>query len=135
MALVRSAGPALVVVGVWAWTTFSHGLFLESNTGDFQLARLPEVLVGLLRVALLPDWWGLPLVLVLLPAIAALAKKERYAALLLLAQLAFYAYSYAAGPVDTRHWIDTSAPRLLLHLVPAALVMVIMAGDRFSGRS
>lgn len=128
---LRSAGPTAVVVGVWAWLTFGHGLFLESNTGAFDAARLPTVLAGLVKTALLPDWWGLPLVLAALPALA-LHRRLRFAALLLLAQLLFYVYSYTSGPVDTVHWIATSAARLLFHLVPAALVLAIAAADHWT---
>ncbi|MEO1084806.1 MAG: hypothetical protein AAFY88_11245 [Acidobacteriota bacterium] len=131
VAALRSSGPAAVAVGLWAWLTFGNGLFLESNTAAFRLDRLPTVLAGLGQTALLPDWWGLPLALVALPALLAV-RRLRWGAALLLVQLAFYVYSYAAGPVDTAHWIATSAARLLFHLVPAAVVLAIIAADRWA---
>ncbi|MEM8997417.1 MAG: hypothetical protein AAGF23_21715, partial [Acidobacteriota bacterium] len=128
---LRSSGPTAVAVGLWAGLTFGNGLFLESNTAAFRLDRLPTVLSGLVHTLLLPDWWLLPLALAALPALLAV-RRLRWAAALLLVQLGFYVYSYAAGPVDTAHWIATSAARLLFHLVPAAAVLGIAAADRWT---
>ena len=76
------------------------------------------------------NWHGLPFVLLALPALLAVRRTRAIAAVCCL-QLAFYVYAYLAAPVDVRHWIETSAARLYFHLVPAALVLLVAAVDRW----
>jgi hypothetical protein len=127
--LPRLAGPPALVVAPWLVTCLRHGLFRETNGGDFQLAHFGTVAGAALEVFNLPEWHGLPWLLVLLPPLL-LSRRLRPAAALLLVQGGFYLYVYLAAPVDTEFYVLSSLPRLLYHLLPAHLVLLTLAAAR-----
>ncbi|MEM9554527.1 MAG: hypothetical protein AAGC60_09720 [Acidobacteriota bacterium] len=129
--LARAGLLPLTAVITWALWTHHHGLFLATNSGDFDLARLSIVLPELLRAAGVRAWHGLPWLLAALPALL-LWRPSRWASLLLVGQLGFYLYAYLAAPVDTALYVATSAPRLVLHVLPATLALAVAALDRLS---
>ena len=70
------------------------------------------------RVLLLPEWHGLPLLLLALPLLL-LRASTRPVAVLCTLQLGFYLYVYASAPLEPGYFVLSSLPRLLLHLLPA----------------
>ena len=119
----RRTLPALLVVAHWAWA--SHDRFLATNAGAPRWRDLPEILAGLGRGALDPEGGFFPLLLLLLPFVAA-ARPLRPAALVVAAQLALYVVLYLVSPVDLDLLLRVSAHRLLSHLVPAALFLAVL---------
>ncbi len=133
LALARSALPAVLVTGVWAWQVTAHGLFQPANTGAFDWGRAQVVFPELWRSLLTVNWHGLSFCLFALPLLLALRRTRAIAALACL-QLAFYVYIYMSASVDPREYVVTSAARLFFHLVPAVLVLAIAVADRGSVR-
>lgn len=132
-ALARSALPAALVTGVWAWQVASHGLFQAGNTGAFDGSRATVVLPELFRSLLTVNWHGLTFCLAALPLLLAV-RRTRWIAAVCCLQLAFYVYVYMSASVDPREYVVTSAARLFFHLVPAVLVLGIATADRWSAR-
>ncbi|MEM6794643.1 MAG: hypothetical protein AAF725_11730 [Acidobacteriota bacterium] len=135
-ALLRRAAiltlPAALVFSFWLAGVARYGLFSEANTAGLEAERLGIALRGLADVATRGSIWrGSTAIFLALPALV-LARRERWAALWIGAQLVFYIYAYAAGPKDTEHWIETSAARLLFHLLPSLWVLGIAWLDRRS---
>ena len=121
-----AALPALAVTLPWLAQVARLDLFTATNTGAFVLDRAAEIWPAALAVALSREWQGVPLALLLLPAIA-LRPRLRPLALVLAGQGAFYLWAYHTKPVDTALLVLSSLPRLLLHLVPALLLGLLLA--------
>ncbi|REJ74240.1 MAG: hypothetical protein DWQ36_04375 [Acidobacteria bacterium] len=119
--------PALLVALPWLLGVLRHDLFQPGNTAGLDPTRLPVVLAATWRAAWIPAWAGLPLLAVAGLAVALSRRSTRPVAALLLAQLGFYLYAYLATPFDVEALVATSFPRLLYHLVPAALVVTTIA--------
>jgi len=118
--------PTLAVALPWWLRVRSLGLFQDTNTGRFALARAVEVLTPLWRQVWVEEWLGLPLLLALLPLVA-LARASRWLGLLLLAQLTFYLFVYSSAPFDPTFYVLSTFPRLALHLLPATVVGLALA--------
>ena len=119
---VQSVGSSTIASAAsWA----SRDRFLGTNAGAPRWRDLPEILAGLGRGALDPEGGFFPLLLLLLPFVAA-ARPLRPAALVLAAQLALYLVLYLLSPVDLDLLLRVSAHRLLSHLVPAALLLAVL---------
>jgi len=131
--LARTALPAALVVGVWAWQVISYGLFQPGNTGAFDWGRASVVFPELWRSLLSVNWHGLTFCLAALPVLLA-ARRTRAIAAVVCLQLTFYVYVYLSASVDPRQYVITSAARLFFHLVPAVMVLAIAAADRWSVR-
>jgi hypothetical protein len=132
-AVARTALPAALVVGVWAWQVISYGLFQPGNTGAFDWGRASVVFPELWRSLLSVNWHGLTFCLAALPVLLA-ARRTRAIAAVVCLQLTFYVYVYLSASVDPRQYVITSAARLFFHLVPAVMVLAIAAADRWSVR-
>lgn len=124
--LARTLLPTLLVVTPWWALARAYRLFLETNSGAFDAGRTGTILSALGATALHPDWALFPLVLLALPWIAR-AAWLRPPALAVAGQLALYLAVYWTGPVDTRFYVLSTFPRLLFHLVPAALGLAALA--------
>lgn len=122
----------LLVIALWAWTAWTHDLFLATNTGDFRWSRLSILVPALWDSLLTVNWHAFSFSLLALPFLVFL-REGRWGALLCLLQLFFYLYIYLSAPVDTRLYVETSAARLFFHLVPAVMTMLILAADRWAG--
>ncbi len=110
-----------------------YGLFVATNTGAFEAGRSGAIWEGIFATALHPDWALLPLVLLALPWLAR-SRQLVAAAAVVAAQLVVYLFVYYTGPVDTRFYVLASFPRLLFHLVPAALALAALRLDGILGR-
>ncbi len=126
--LVRTAAPALLCLALWASLVWRHDLLVsppggQAILGGPDLARLPIVLTALADPATLAPWHGLALVLGLGPLLLA-SRGLRPLAAICAGQLALYLYVYLSAEVDTAFYVRSSAPRLVLHLLPAVLVGV-----------
>ncbi len=129
--LPRAAGPALVTVGIWAYQTTHHSLFQAGNTGTLRWDRLGLVAGELWSSLGTVNWHGFPYLLLALPLLLAWRRGCWIAALCLL-QAAFYVYAYLSTPLEPQQLIATSAARLMLHLVPTVLVVLVAGMDRGS---
>lgn len=127
LSVLRAAVFPAVVIGLWLAPVLTHGLFLDSNTAGLDLGHLPTVIRELTLQLVHPVWHGMPLVLLGLPVLCLKKGPWRFPALLPAIQATFYVYVYLAGPVDTELWIQTSASRLFLHLVPAVTLLLVAA--------
>lgn len=119
--LVRIGLPIAAVLVPWLVQAWRLHLFRPTNAGGFDAARGAAIWPAVFQVARLPAWQGLPFALALLP-LGLFAARHRRLAVALLAQLTFYLWVYYTGPVDTRFYVLSSLPRLLLHLIPAAAI-------------
>lgn len=124
-AALRLGLPTAAVAIPWAVRTFRHGLYQDFNTGTFDPARAPQVLHGLIQVSGL-SWHGLTVVLLALPLLL-LVRRTRPAAAVATLQLLFYLWIYFSAAVDTEYQILSSFQRLAMHLIPAVMVMGVVA--------
>jgi hypothetical protein len=124
--LLRLAAPAALVVLPWLVEVRRWHLFQETNAGAWEWSRGDAIWPAVADVVRLTQWNAIPFVLLLLPAGMA-RRRTRRLALVLCGQVGFYLFVFYTGPVDTGLLVATSLPRLLLHVVPAALVGTIAA--------
>lgn len=117
--------PVAAVVGLWADGVLRHDLFQPFNSGTPELARALAALPALARELATPAWHGAPLALLLLPFLLA-RRNLRAPALVIALQLATYLYQYVSAPADTAQLVATTFARLLLHLLPALLVLAAL---------
>ena len=132
-ALAALTLPGLLVVGPWLWAVEHYGLLGEYNVGRFEPERLGVVAAGLWKAMNGRGWHGLSWALLLLPFVL-WRRRTRAAAAVILLQLGFYLYTYFSARVDVAFLIATSWPRLLLHLLPALLVLAAVAWGGNGGR-
>lgn len=125
----RQLLPPVAVIGPWAALNLRHGLFQGTNTGAFDPSRLGAIWEALAASLAVPAWHGFPYLLALLPVLLVF-RRSRWLAVLALLQLGLYLYVYATTPVDPVFYVRSSFPRLLLHLVPAAILggVVVLGG-------
>lgn len=121
--------PTAAVSIPWAVRTFGHGLYQEFNTGRFDPGRAPVILDGLVKATVGESWYGLPAVLLILPALLALRRTRAVAAVAGL-QLLFYLWIYFSATLDTGFQVISSFPRLAMHLVPAVILAGVGAWER-----
>ena len=127
-AMVRRPGllglavtPVVLVVAPWVYQLARHDLYQPTNSaglGAIDAERIATIAEHTWRVLLLPQWHGLPLLLLALPLLLFRASTRLVAALCIL-QLGFYLYVYASAPLEPGYFVLSSLPRLLLHLLPA----------------
>lgn len=132
-ALARSALPAALVVLPWLVQGWRHGLFAQAHAGALRPERAGEILLALGRSLAIPEWYGVPLVLLLIPVLL-LPRFTRPAAAVCGLQLLFYLWVYLttpqAGPEGIGSFVASNFGRLAFHLVPTLLVAVGLAVDR-----
>jgi hypothetical protein len=121
--------PAAAVVLPWLAEVRRHHLFQAFNSGPVVPARLPGVLSAILAALLRAgEWHGLVFALALLPLLA-LDRRLRALAAIVFAQLLFYLYVYLSVRIDAEALVAASAPRIVLHLLPAVLTGAAIALD------
>jgi len=122
--LPRLALPPALVVGPWLAGNLRHGLFQPDNTGSWDAARIEVVARAVVEALGTAEWYGLPWLLLALPALLAV-RRTRAAGAVVALQLAFYLGVYLTAPVDTRLYVLSSFPRLLFQLLPGLLVALV----------
>lgn len=117
--------PPLVVAVPWWAQTVRHGLVPIDRAGVLEIERFGLVMTGVWQAMLDPAWHGFGLAVGFLPALFVF-RVVRAPALVLTAQGIFYLLVYLTAATDPVHLIATSAHRLLLHLVPAILLLGVI---------
>ena len=125
--------PGALVVLPWVFQTLRHGLIQPFTSGGFEISRAGKIFPALLESLAVPSWHGLTAAALLLPPLLALHRRTRPLALVAALQLTFYLYAYFTAPVDTRYYVISSFPRLLLQVIPALLVAGVAALARPTG--
>lgn len=121
--------PTLLVVAPWLWLNLRYDLFQPTNAGLPDWSRVAPVARALADSFAKPEWHGLSW-LVLTAPLLLLSRPVRLSALVVLLQGGFYAYVYLSAPLDPNILVLASAPRLLLHLVPAVLLAWLLVLGR-----
>jgi hypothetical protein len=122
-ALARMIVPPALVIAPWVWSVAAHDLSQGYTSAGVEPGRL-LAMPGILLDSLLHDGWhGLSLLVLAVVLVLPLFRRFRVAGLLLLTQLAFYLAVYVTTTGDMELLVRTTAPRLLYHLLPAALVL------------
>jgi len=124
--LLRTVLPAAAVVVPWAATVWTNQLAQSYTRWGFDGRRLLELPPIVLDSLLHDGWHGLSLVAAVVVVSLPFFRRVRLAALVLLGQLAFYVAVYLTTTGDMEFLIRTTAPRLLFHLLPAALVLAFL---------
>ncbi len=117
--------PAVAAVVPWAVEVRHHHLFQLYNSGRFEISRAPRILAAL-AAAPLWQWHGLQYGLLALPLLA-LDRRLRAIAAVAMLQLLFYLYVFFSVRIDFVTLIDLSIDRLVMHLLPAALLGAAIA--------
>ena len=125
--------PTLLVVAPWLWLNLRYDLFQPTNAGLPDWSRVAPVARALAESFAKPEWHGLSW-LVLTAPLLLLSRPVRLSALVVLLQGGFYAYVYLSAPLDPDILVLASAPRLLLHLVPAVLLAWLVVLGRAADR-
>ncbi len=130
--------PSAFGVALWLRTVWQHDLLPPSAFDGVDLSRLPVVLSALADPGPMRFWHGAALVLGLLPLLLA-SPALRPLAAICAGLLGVYLFVYLSAPVDTAHYVRSSAPRLVLHVLPAVfagvgLLLLTWMGRRGPGR-
>jgi hypothetical protein len=119
--------PVAAVVLPWLARMAWHGLFLPLSSGPFQAGRAGVVFPAVLEALRTPAWHGFGFA-ALLPPLLLIPRRTRPFAVVATLQLAFYLYVYFTARVeDPRFFVLSNFARLILHLIPASLVMALVA--------
>lgn len=118
--LARLALPAAVVIP-WLAAVRAYHLFQEFNAGDFDWSRAAAIGPALLSSMRIEPWHGLPFLLPALLPLLWLDRRLRGVAAVVSLQLAFYLYVYFTARVGTEFLVESSFPRLILHLLPTVM--------------
>jgi hypothetical protein len=124
-AALPAAAPAILVVAPWLAACLHHHLFSPTHPGALDPARAAAVLRAVVAALGTREWHGLAWLLPLLLPLLAWSPRTRPVALACALQLAFYLWVYLASPLEPRFFVLSSFPRLLFHLVPAALIATV----------
>ncbi len=116
----------------WLGEVWRHHLFLDYNSGPLAPERLPGVLAAM-AACMDQGWSGFAYGLLLLPLLF-LDRRLRALAAVVSLQLLFYLYVYLSVRIDAVTLVNSSFPRLLLHLLPAVLTAAVVALDRLGAR-
>ena len=116
--------PALVILP-WLAAAIHYRLFGEANPGGPDMARLAALVPATFEALATREWHGFAWLMLLLPWPLAV-RRTRTAAAALAVQGGFYLAVYLGAPVDTRFYVLSSLPRLLVHLLPALLVLLVL---------
>jgi hypothetical protein len=112
--------PIAATVTPWLVEVRRHHLFLDFNAGQFEISRAPLILAALANAPLW-EWHGFQYALLALPLLA-LDRRLRAIAAVALLQLLFYLYVFFSVRIDPVKLIDLSWTRLVMHLLPVALL-------------
>lgn len=123
---LRLATLPAIVAGLWWIEVLGRGLAQGNRAGGFDVDRWHEVGSGVLRALGSPAWHGFAWVLLAMPLLL-LVRALRPMAWVVCAQAAVYLWVYFTTPLDVTELIATSAERLLVHLVPATLILFGLA--------
>jgi hypothetical protein len=123
--------PFAAVALPWLAAVRHYHLFQEFNAGRFDPGRAAAVGSALLAAISVEAWHGFAFALALLPLLA-LDRRLRAIAAVVALQLAFYLYVYFTARVGVVFLVESTFPRLALHLLPAVLVglAVLRPGGR-----
>lgn len=124
-AALPAALPAALVAVPWWAASLHYGLLSPTHPGALDPARAATVLPALAAALSTAEWHGIAWLLPLLLPALAWSPRTRPLALACALQLAFYLWIYLASPLEPRFYVLSSFPRLLFHVVPAALIGAI----------
>jgi hypothetical protein len=134
-AVLPAALPAVLVAAPWLAAVHRYGLLSPSHPGALDPARTAAVLPAVAEALGAREWHGFGWLLVALVPALLVARRGRWIGLACALQLAFYLWVYLASPLEPRFYVLSSLPRLLFHLVPAALIGAVAAlGYGWSGK-
>jgi hypothetical protein len=122
--LLALALPVAAAVVPWLVEVRHHHLFQAYNSGQFQISRAPRILAAL--AAPLRPWHGFQYGLLALPLLT-LDRRLRAIAAVALLQLLFYLYIFFSVRLDPVQLIELSWDRLVMHLLPVALLGAAIA--------
>lgn len=139
-AVLRSSWLPMVPLLLWVNQVVRLDLMQDYYTGDFALDRLALALRSALSISLRDGWHGQSLLaLLLVPWLLAAGGWAARSGCVMLAMLGFHFWVYATAPADTALLVSVSFPRLMMHLVPAILILALwrfesVVRDRPGGR-
>jgi len=119
--------PPALVIAAWLWGCLRHGLFLPTNAGLPSPGRALPLLRAYADALLLGPWHGFDLVALGVPPLLLLSRRLRPLAAVAVLQLVFYSYVYLSAPLALEVFVPSNFPRLLLHLLPAAMAGGLLA--------
>ncbi|MFY9825165.1 MAG: hypothetical protein WAM82_27555, partial [Thermoanaerobaculia bacterium] len=118
------------VVLSWLGRAAHHHLFQPFNSGAFEPARAGEVFAGVGQALQSPAWHGF-LPVVFLPPLLLLRRRTQAFAAAATLELLFYFYVYftfTSVEKSYRYLVLSNFPRLGFQLIPACLVVALVAG-------
>jgi hypothetical protein len=125
----------VLVLAPWLAAVHRHRLLSPSHPGALDPARAAAVLRAVAEAFGTREWHGFGWLLAALVPALLIARRSRWIGLACALQLAFYVWVYLASPLEPRFYVLSSLPRLLFHLVPAALIgAVVLLGYPPSGK-
>jgi len=99
-----------------------------SSAGPFDLSRAPKILAATLEALRTPSWHGL-LWTMFLPPLLLVHRRARPFAVAVTLQILFYFYTYftSISAIEPRLFVISSFARLGFQIVPASLVVGLVA--------
>lgn len=127
--VARTCGPPALLAVPWGATVLRHGLMHGDRAGPVRFDQLGVILDELHETLLHPGWSGLGWCVLALPVLVWF-RATRWPALLIMGQAAFYGWVYLSTTADPATLIQTSAVRLVVHLLAPTQLLIIVALDR-----
>jgi hypothetical protein len=124
--LAALLGPPVLVLAYSWWRIAQHQLLQSYDKGLPTVQRLLTTLRVVAEELVAPEWYGLSLLLLVLPLLLALPRLRPFATIACL-QLAAYVASCAGQDADTRLLVVTTFTRLVLQLWPATVAAAAVA--------
>jgi hypothetical protein len=128
-AMARTGLPAVAVALPWFGRAAYHHLFLPLNSGPLRISRGGEILSSIWEALGTSAWHGFAFA-ALLPPLLLFHRRTRSFAAVAALQFVFYLYVYftvQVGEGALRMFVLSNFARLVLHLVPATLVVALVA--------
>jgi hypothetical protein len=127
-AALRAGLPLAAVTLPWLGRVAHHHLFLGSNAGRIDLDRAPRTVEAMLEVIRTTGPWHGFLPAAFLPFLLLVPRRTRPLAAVAALLLAFDLYVYVSSPMaDQRYFVVSNFARLGFQIVPASLVMALVA--------
>ncbi|PYQ66565.1 MAG: hypothetical protein DMF53_03360 [Acidobacteria bacterium] len=126
---LRTGLPVAAVVLPWLWRLRHDHLFQAlSSAGPFDPSRAPKILAATLEALRTPSWHGL-LWTMFLPPLLLVHRRARPFAVAVTLQILFYFYTYftSISAIEPRLFVISSFARLGFQIVPASLVVGLVA--------
>jgi hypothetical protein len=130
--LLTVGSPAALVSLPWLWICWRHGLFGRPNAGAFEWGHAKAIFGAVGKAVVHSHWHGVAVFALAATPLLLWNRRLRAWVSIPCLQLGLYLWVYFTSANAPERQVQLSLPRILFHLVPALLVAVVLAADRWA---